>query len=705
MQSDRSASPASKRSPIPPQFTMPRKTVSASAYMSPGEAVLATESPSSPDQGSDQARPAGRTRQSNKRTPSLLRIWWRELTACVIMFAMLFAIFGALLPYQGRPLPKWPYNLSINTLISFFITIMKAAILFILAEGLSQLKWEWFRQTRPLAHLSRYDEASRGAWGCIRLLASLKGTDPVATIGAALVIVSIVLGPLAQQLIDYVNCEVPSSRSPAKIPRSNVYEEHGLHTGAGQSDASAGLVSAVDAGVFNPGFVTLPFDCPTGNCSYSQTYSTLGYCASCKDISYLIDVVPWNFTYPVFNPTDNTTSIEGRPALNTTLPSGLHTFWAGGFTTDEEWFVTGIYPNDGSVELLLAASDETDSGTTISKNHWYAYVAGATEDPGASCPESLNASWGCQGPRAASCSLALCAKTYTADVKEGKLHERLVSSSTQWNQGGIAEPDNCTDLAYWYTQADLTCLNQSQKEELRHLGYRFTDDDTWLPYNVSISVCTGAYEELGGGPVRKNLSDSEKSIVPADCIYQINQLSYSAVNSYKDTYFTGYLNPTGNGWSWFGESQFLAILNDSFLTMQSISDVMDNVAESVTIYMRQHGNSNYSKAVSGSATESTTCVAVRWSWLAFPAAVVFATSIFLLAVLVKSQLEHDTLYMGWKSSILPLVFHGWDGLDKDDEDESVLLQRILGEKRGLSRKVASEARKDFRRLGMDASSL
>ncbi|KAK5225685.1 hypothetical protein LTR72_003588 [Exophiala xenobiotica] len=639
MQSDRSASPASKRSPIPPQFTMPRKTVSASAYMSPGEAVLATESPSSPDQGSDQARPAGRTRQSNKRTPSLLRIWWRELTACVIMFAMLFAIFGALLPYQGRPLPKWPYNLSINTLISFFITIMKAAILFILAEGLSQLKWEWFRQTRPLAHLSRYDEASRGAWGCIRLLASLKGTDPVATIGAVLVIVSIVLGPLAQQLIDYVNCEVSSSRSPAKIPRSNVYDEHGLHAGADE---------------------TTP----------------------CKDISHLITVVPWNLTstYSSINDTDNTTSIGTSSTLvvNTTLPSGLHAFWAMGNAGVEQWFVTGINPHDGNVELLLAACDETDSGTTISKNHWYAYVAGATYDREDSCPESLNASWGCQGPRAASCSLALCAKTYTADVKEGKLYESLVSSSTQWNQGQIEDPNDCLNLTeYWYTQADLTCLDQSQKEQLRHLGYNFTDDDMWLPYGVSMSVCTGAYEEMGiiEDSVWLNLSESEKSIVPADCIYQVNQISYSEVDSYKDTYFAGSLSPTANADAWWGESQLLAIFNDSFLTMKSISDVMDNVAESVTIYMRQHGNSNYSKAVSGSATVSTTCVAVRWSWLAFPAAVVFATSMFLLAVLAKSRLEHDTLYMGWKSSILPLVFHGLDGLDKDDQDESVLLQR------------------------------
>ncbi|KAK5460977.1 hypothetical protein LTS15_003040 [Exophiala xenobiotica] len=595
---------------------------------------------------------------------------------------MLFAIFGALLPYQGRPLPKWPYNLSINTLISFFVTIMKAAILFILAEGLSQLKWEWFRQTRPWAHLSRYDEASRGAWGCIRLLASLKGTDPVATIGAVLVIVSIVLGPLAQQLIDYVNCEVSSSRSPAKIPRSNVYDEHGLHAGAGETTPSAGLLSAVDAGVFNPGFVTLPFDCPTGNCSYSQTYSTLGYCASCKDISHLITVVPWNLTstYTSINDTDNTTSIGTYSTLvvNTTLPSGLHAFWAMGNAGVEQWFVTGINPHDGNVELLLAACDETDSGTTISKNHWYAYVAGATYDESASCPESLNTSWGCQGPRAASCSLALCAKTYTADVKEGKLYESLVSSSAQWNQGSIQDPDDCLNLTeYWYTQADLTCLDQNQKEQLRHLGYKFTDDDMWLPYSVSMSVCTGAYEEMGriGNSVWKNLSESEKSIVPADCIYQVNQISYSEVDSYKDTYFAGYLSPTPNADAWWGESQLLAIFNDSFLTMESISDVMDNVAESVTIYMRQHGNSNYSKAVSGSATVSSTCVAVRWSWLAFPAAVVFATSMFLLAVLAKSQLEHDTLYMGWKSSILPLVFHGWDGLDKDDQDESVLLQR------------------------------
>ena len=222
--------PASHDSSHTPSSSSHRDAMSGkhenpAAGIPPGKAVLITETLSPDDQRNDRASVARTTRWPDSGPLGSLRIWWREMIACVIMFVMLFAILATLFPYQGRPLPKWPYNLSVNTLVSLLVTVMKTAILFILAEGISQLKWDWFRQTRPLAHLPRYDEASRGAWGCVWLLVTLKGRSLVATIGALLVIISLVLDPLAQQLIHYVDCEVLSVRMPASLPRSSNYDE------------------------------------------------------------------------------------------------------------------------------------------------------------------------------------------------------------------------------------------------------------------------------------------------------------------------------------------------------------------------------------------------------------------------------------------------------------------------------------------------
>ena len=456
-----------------------------------------------------------------------------------------------------------------------------------------------------------------------------------------------------------------------------------MHVGAGLTTPSAGLVSAVAAGVFNPGFVALPFNCPTGNCSFTQPYSTLGYCASCKDISHSIEVIPWNHTELI-----NTTDTDGSTylanyssqAINTTLPSGLHTFYdpAGDDPGDERWLVMG-FGGEG-LELLLSATDQTQSGTKVSDSHVFAYYAGLVDMSDTSCPENLRTSWGCQGPRAASCSLDLCTKTYTADVKEGKLHENLVSTSTVWNDGVTScLADDCASHVGYLTQADLTCLNLDQKSDLRRIGYTFSDDDYWIPYNVSVDVTTGAFVEMRPidytGP--PTLSKEQKSIVPADCIYQVFDTSYSGIDSYITTYFEGYVQPYGNGHAWYGDSQFLAIFNNSIMNMDSITHIMDNVAESITIYMRQHGNSNYSKSVSGSATTAATCIAVRWEWLAFPAVVVMVTAMFLIATLVKTELdEDDKTYRGWKSSVLPLVFHSWDGVkEKQSQHEDMPLQR------------------------------
>jgi hypothetical protein len=95
-------------------------------------------------------------------------------------------------PYRDRPLPQWPYSLSINSLISVYAVILKAAILLILAQGkafklvayrtgthlllgLGHLKWSWFKHPRPLADLGTYDDASRWSLGAVSLLWTLRG--------------------------------------------------------------------------------------------------------------------------------------------------------------------------------------------------------------------------------------------------------------------------------------------------------------------------------------------------------------------------------------------------------------------------------------------------------------------------------------------------------------------------------------------------
>jgi len=48
----------------------------------------------------------------------------------------LIAIIITLRPHQDKPLPQWPYNISVNSLISIYVVILKGAVLLVTAEGL-----------------------------------------------------------------------------------------------------------------------------------------------------------------------------------------------------------------------------------------------------------------------------------------------------------------------------------------------------------------------------------------------------------------------------------------------------------------------------------------------------------------------------------------------------------------------------------------
>jgi len=113
--------------------------------------------------------------EKRKEYPSIFSIWWQEAGACFLVLAMMAAVVGTTFPHHDKPLPQWPYNLSINTLVAIYFIILKAAMLFVLSEALGQLKWNWFSEARPLSHLATYDDAARGPWGAFTFVWQLRG--------------------------------------------------------------------------------------------------------------------------------------------------------------------------------------------------------------------------------------------------------------------------------------------------------------------------------------------------------------------------------------------------------------------------------------------------------------------------------------------------------------------------------------------------
>ena len=98
-----------------------------------------------------------------------------EILATVVSAGALITLVSVLVIYDGKPQPDW-YYMSLNSFISWLSTISKACILFYVSEALGQSKWVWFAQkVQPIRHIRTFDSASRGPYGALELIWTLRG--------------------------------------------------------------------------------------------------------------------------------------------------------------------------------------------------------------------------------------------------------------------------------------------------------------------------------------------------------------------------------------------------------------------------------------------------------------------------------------------------------------------------------------------------
>ena len=74
---------------------------------------------------------------SRESTLGFLKPWWTEIIACVLVLLAILAIVLTLALHQDQPLPNWPFGISVNSLVSVFVVILKGGMLLILGEGFS----------------------------------------------------------------------------------------------------------------------------------------------------------------------------------------------------------------------------------------------------------------------------------------------------------------------------------------------------------------------------------------------------------------------------------------------------------------------------------------------------------------------------------------------------------------------------------------
>lgn len=241
--------------------------------------------------------------------------------------------------------------------------------------------------------LARFDQSSRGVWGSIKLLTRLRCVH-LASLGAALTVLSTANDPFMQQVIRYSPCpQVLLQNRLATIARTNNYTGSGIRTWAHQSSLDLPMRAAIYKGVYDA-FSPVQASCATGNCTFKE-FRTVGMCSECADISPTI-----NKTVEVF-PKFCNIIYQTLPDVNVTMPSG------------------GIAMSMGPVNPKYSSSMPVVTDVLYFSNQ--SQLSGQSEPPADSLTNCTNFS-----VKATQCSLFPCLRTYSVNVTNGLLSEILL---------------------------------------------------------------------------------------------------------------------------------------------------------------------------------------------------------------------------------------------------------------------------------------
>lgn len=226
------------------------------------------------------------------------------------------------------------------------------------------------------------------------------------------------------------------------------------------------------------------------------------------------------------------------------------------------------------------------------------------------------------------CSLSPCVRTYRANVTQGVFVEEHVDSCLAKKR----KSPGTALMSASFVETPMPCLIDG----VYHSASSFTKPNA--TNNLPM------YDMLPGGAT---------AWLPKECVYTL----FTPFN--MQDYLTDFLTSASNGsrinespWQW-------QLFNDGNTSLNMINSTWASIADSMTAHIRRNGNRNYSMPVMGVAEKTLTCISVRWGWIAYPAALLALTFVFLFLTVVESA--NRARGRIWKSSPLAMLFHGLDG--------------------------------------------
>lgn len=412
------------------------------------------------------------------------------------------------------------------------------------------------------------------------------------------------IDPFSQQIIQMEPCLRESNNAIATIPIAHTYAKFGSHIGAGQEVLDGPMQAAIYTGFFNPpanSSESITTNCPSGNCTFPSdngaTFSSLSMCHSCLDIS---DTVIYNYT--------------GHGGSNSTR------------TTAQQ----ATLPSSGA--SILTSTMLASEVLKQNAYDWFAFEALMSRDGGFN------------NVFAVECSMTPCLKTYGANVTNSIYHEQKISSQN-------------LEYAY-YSGADVLFFSVATNETLR--------DGTW-------QACDPSGEQSSVNTVHVNTTDMSRFSMdhsevgglwyPPDCVWDMSESSARSMRAFLYELFhdNSLVTAYNSAEDAYGDLWLMNLYQGGNATIDTVNSYMDGLTWSISGTMRQNGNDSDPNlsTVKGKVQTMQTCVSVRWAWISLPAALLGLQVAFLAGMMTMTRTSAHWR-RDWKSSSLPLLFHGFD---------------------------------------------
>ncbi|KAG2002771.1 hypothetical protein GB937_009537 [Aspergillus fischeri] len=212
--------------------------------------------------------------------------WLLESISSVVALGLLLGIAIIFWYMDNRPLSAWGGRVSLNATISILTTACTTALMHGVSAFIGQSKWLHFKnRPRKLADFETFDGASRGVWGSILLLTTIKWN--LATIGAFITILRLAFSPFTQQVVLIKQHEIISPADTAAFGYAHNYSRNTLsglaNAGVENVPQDPGMQSAIMQALYGVN-TTEPFKCP-GVCRWTGSYISLGFKAACKNVT------------------------------------------------------------------------------------------------------------------------------------------------------------------------------------------------------------------------------------------------------------------------------------------------------------------------------------------------------------------------------------------------------------------------------------